>query len=173
MGSAFAAAAGRSKVWEDQNTSPCCVPSCSFNDITTLRHAKLIASSLNKMWILPLVGYIGLALGFGFLTLAIGLSLPSSGTWLADAYRLHSVRTILSLGTRGRAYGIRQEIPYAPHLRRDLDTGPSLSHRWLPVLAVSPQHRLTCGIPWQHATISNRQALRSPLYRILWYELLS
>jgi hypothetical protein len=26
------------------------------------------------MWILPLVGYIGLALGFGFLTLAIGKS---------------------------------------------------------------------------------------------------
>jgi len=24
------------------------------------------------MWILPLVGYIGMALGFGFLTLAIG-----------------------------------------------------------------------------------------------------
>ncbi len=26
------------------------------------------------MWILPLVGYMGMALGFGFLTLAIGKS---------------------------------------------------------------------------------------------------
>lgn len=25
------------------------------------------------MWILPLVGYLGMALGFGFLTLAIGM----------------------------------------------------------------------------------------------------
>ena len=35
------------------------------------KHASLIAQPLN-MWILPLVGYIGLGLGFGFLTLAIG-----------------------------------------------------------------------------------------------------
>ena len=26
------------------------------------------------MWILPLVGYIGILLGFGFLTLSIGIS---------------------------------------------------------------------------------------------------
>ena len=28
----------------------------------------------SKMWILPLVGYMGMGLGFGFLTLAIGMS---------------------------------------------------------------------------------------------------
>ena len=94
------------KSGEIRTRPPGRVPSGSVNDITSLRDAKFIGSSLNKMWILPLVGYIGLALGFGFLTLAIGRFLPTSESWFADAYRLHSVRTILPLGTRRRAYGV-------------------------------------------------------------------
>lgn len=149
------------------------VPSLSFNNTTAFRHASLIASSSNKMWILPLVGYIGLAFGFGFLTLAIGTFLPSPRSWMADAYRLHSVRTLLPLRARRRTYCVCQEISHAPHLLCHWRTGSTLPHRWLPFLVVPPQHRLTCRIPWQHAAFSNRQAFRPSVHNILRYALLS
>lgn len=38
-------------------------------------HPRLLHTS--TMWILPLVGYLGVVLGFGFLTLAIGTPAPS------------------------------------------------------------------------------------------------
>jgi len=44
-------------------------PACSF-DFQTLPHAHI------NMWILPLVGYIGVTVGFCFLTLAIGINNP-------------------------------------------------------------------------------------------------
>ncbi len=39
--------------------------------------AVLHVSHTLTMWILPLVGYLGVLLGFGFLTLAIGTAHPS------------------------------------------------------------------------------------------------
>ena len=75
------------------------VPKLSLDNNTSSRHASLVANSSNNMWILPLVGYIGLGLGFGFLTLAIGTCFPSPSNF-ADAYRFHSIRTLLSLRAR-------------------------------------------------------------------------
>jgi hypothetical protein len=128
---------GRLKVWGRSEHVPLDpVPKRPLSN-TSFNHASFIARPSNNMWILPLVGYIGLGLGFGFLTLAIGTSLSSLGSF-ADAYRFHSVRTLLPLRTRRRTYCVRQETPHAPHLRRDLYTSSALSHRWLPFLVVPP-----------------------------------
>jgi len=40
---------------------------------TVPHHAGFLAGKSENMWILPLVGYMGLGLGFAFLTLAIGM----------------------------------------------------------------------------------------------------
>jgi hypothetical protein len=40
---------------------------------TVPHHAGFLAGKFENMWILPLVGYMGLGLGFAFLTLAIGM----------------------------------------------------------------------------------------------------
>jgi hypothetical protein len=39
-----------------------------------LEDAGVITTNPANMWILPVVGYLGLGLGFSFLTLAIGMS---------------------------------------------------------------------------------------------------
>lgn len=52
-------------------------PQVSQQDSNTfLVCCGLHVSTSLKMWILPLVGYLGVLLGFGFLTLAIGRHLP-------------------------------------------------------------------------------------------------
>jgi hypothetical protein len=45
-----------------------------------------------NMWILPLVGYLGMAVGFGFLTLAIGM--------FADACAVHAPASFSSFLAR-------------------------------------------------------------------------
>ena len=44
---------------------------------------RLTSTRLLAMWILPLIGYIGIALGFCFLTLAIGNALPPKAARLS------------------------------------------------------------------------------------------
>jgi hypothetical protein len=52
------------------------------------------------MWILPLVGYIGLGLGFGFLTLAIGMFVSLSGLMIRfEAYQVNSFWALLPFRT--------------------------------------------------------------------------
>ena len=102
------------------------------------KHASLIAQ-LQNMWILPLVGYIGLGLGFGFLTLAIGtihslVQLPER----AHANLTNSFGTLLPLRTRRGAYGLCQKASYAIDLLGYWHTNRPLHYRWLPFLAISP-----------------------------------
>jgi hypothetical protein len=41
----------------------------SSSQLSSFKHSKLYSN----MWILPVLGYVGVVLGFGFLTLAIGM----------------------------------------------------------------------------------------------------
>ena len=43
------------------------------------------------MWILPIVGYLGVAVGFGFLTTAIGKFILSSRAWVSGTRLLNSL----------------------------------------------------------------------------------
>lgn len=56
---------------------PCGLPRhlASADNVNLFRsdHIRCVANA-NIMWILPLVGYVGILVGFGFLTLAIGSS---------------------------------------------------------------------------------------------------
>lgn len=90
------------------------------------------------MWILPLVGYLGLGLGFGFLTLAIGSTLADY-VWIWHVLMvILSIRTLLPFGTRRRAYRYREETPYTADLYCHRCPSPSLPVRWLPILPLCP-----------------------------------
>ena len=74
----------------------CLVNNLSESALLSLNHASIIVHHSVKMWILPLVGYMGMGLGFGFLTLAIGMSLLKIA-WFEAYLVWNSFRTLLSL----------------------------------------------------------------------------
>ena len=122
------------------------------------------------MWILPLVGYLGLGLGFGFLTLAIG-KFP----WVIRSTYKHvlmvivSIWTILPFRTRRRAYRYREETPYEADLYRHWCSSPPLPDRWFPVFPLHPKHLFACCLPGEYATVSYCQAVRSVVHKLMRY----
>jgi hypothetical protein len=84
------------------------------------------------MWILPLVGYLGVVFGFGFLTLAIGeldtalaLLLPHEHVEAqVELTPPYSLRPILSVGAGRRAHGHCEEDPHLSDLRRHWHASP-------------------------------------------------
>ena len=100
----------------------------------------------HEMWILPLVGYTGVLLGFGFLTLAIGIAnnsnriihphpipFPLNLVKNKADRTIHSKRTVLLVRVGRGAHCIRSQAPYASHLRHHPHSNPPNSDRPLPL----------------------------------------
>lgn len=134
------------------------------------------------MWILPLVGYLGMILGFGFLTLAIGkcslylsalvpppsVSAGERQGKAREAYATHSLGALLPLGTRGGAHGAGEEAAHAHDIRHMCGSRAARAVRWLSVVAEPAGYWQPCGVSWEPEEVSDREAERSAVCCELW-----
>jgi hypothetical protein len=162
--------------WEAAPQSICARPHTPerhnlIPDRATFRNSDLIVrvatfglSDFTKllcaMWILPFLGYVGLVLGFAFLTLAIGMLrfiLSSEMRKLMDGCCC-SFGSILPVRTRRRTHCPRQETVNATHLRRRGYTSPTSTRGWIPTCAERVERGVACHICAEPTAVSHRQA---------------
>ena len=96
---------------------------------------------INIMWILPIIGYIGIAFGFIFLTLAIGIHPPPHSliplplhnkNLTHSSYLQSSIRPILPLRTSRRTHRHLQKDPLTFNTHNNDSTNPTMAIRWIP-----------------------------------------
>ena len=116
----------------------------------------------HKMWILPLIGYAGVLLGFAFLTLAIGKVYKHSSPRLKTVKYLTSIPNskwpLLSLRARRRAYRPRAQATHPSHLHCHRVPSPPCPHRPLSPSPLRPQYRQPCRLSGQPTTFPHCQA---------------
>jgi len=120
------------------------------------------------MWILPLVGYLGIALGFAFLTLAIG-TLSVKLRLLRFTDLSCSFRTLLPVRIGRGAYCIRKASPNSTHIQRNSAANPPLRRGQVSSQALPPQYRFACRLLGEYAQVPHREVERSVIYYILQY----
>ena len=99
------------------------------------------------MWILPLVGYIGVTVGFCFLTLAIGVNNPISEERSDANEEPLSLRPLLPLRARRRAHRPLQETPHPSDIRRNRTPSATMRSRRLPARPVGAEHHQPRRVP--------------------------
>jgi hypothetical protein len=124
------------------------------------------------MWILPLLGYVGVILGFGFLTLAIGMFCLAKlwNEWSRSELTCdHSFRPLLPLRTRRRTHRPGKETLVQTYLRRRWVTSLAAAGRWLPHWPQRAQRRVACHICAELAAVSDCEVDGSAVLVVLWY----
>ena len=121
------------------------------------------------MWILPLVGYVGVVVGFSFLTLSIGtLQIVQAELPLVDKCS-SSFWPLLPLRTCRRAHSFYKETSHSPHLRSHSPTNPPLRSRQVSAEAIGSHDLQPCRVHAEPASVSGSQAHRSYIYCLMWY----
>jgi hypothetical protein len=123
------------------------------------------------MWILPLVGFVGVIFFFCFLVLAIG-SWPPIPPRITCVSRQLTVRKTPSLGpvlsvrNNRRAHRPIQKDPHAPHLHHHPGATSPLHRRPLSLQTHPPLDRQPCGIHAEHAPFPHCEAQRPILHTL-------
>lgn len=120
------------------------------------------------MWVLPLLGYVGVVLGFAFLTLAIGTLFRFAsgarglvwtlGCWVKKmgANGGCSFGTLLPERIGRGTYGAGEKAAHAIDHRRRRVTGPPSRRRWIPAGAQRAEYRLACHICAESTAVPHR-----------------